>query len=103
MPRGIIKIKDKYFEWSAVTDSPVTFGMNELELRAYIKSEYGNSGIKNLDKRIEACKERGTSFIGQDLNSITAGNRAGKLECELTIEEIYNFYMSYKSFKNSGI
>lgn len=49
MPRYIIKIKDKYFEWSTIVDAPVTNGMSLTEFRSYYQSEYGEDAMKNLD------------------------------------------------------
>jgi len=92
MGRGIIKIKDRYFEWSTVVDAPVMPGMTEDDLRAYIKDEYGNKGLESLGARIERCDERGTSFHGETLESVLDLNRAGEGETELTADKIYEEY-----------
>jgi len=93
MGRGIIKIKDRYFEWSTVVDAPITSGMTKNELRAYIKGESGNKGLESLEARIERCDECGTSFHGETLEGMLALNHAGEEgETELTANEIYEEY-----------
>ena len=93
MGRCIIKIKDKYFEWSSVVDAPVTYGMNKKELKEYIKSEYGNQGLKELPQRLKRVKEKGSSWAsGEDLKDTIDFNRAGEHEEQISKEEIYEKY-----------
>jgi len=92
MGRAIIKIKDKYFEWSSIVDAPVTYGMNEEELKSYIKGMYGEKGLRELPARLVRVEETGTSFIGSSLEDIIPFNRAGANEENLTKEEIYQIY-----------
>ena len=92
MARCLIKIKDKYFEWSTIVDAPVTYGMTEEELEKYIERQYGKIGLNKLPHRLERVEETGTSAYWCDLKSIITPNRAGGSEEELTKEEIYNKY-----------
>lgn len=92
MGTGLIKIKDKYFEWSSCSDAPTTYGMSKKELRRYIKEEYGNKGVSELDGRIKRCEEFGTSFHGETLEDVLLTNRAGKNEEHLSADEIYKSY-----------
>jgi len=102
MPRMLVKIKDKYFEWSTVVDAPVTFGMTKEELSDYIKEEYGRQGMRDLEKRLERVDENGTSVIPPcTLSDIIKSNRAGPDESELTEEEIYIAYGLQKSIRDN--
>ena len=92
MPRGLIKIKDKYFEWSTITDSPVTNGMTKEELKKYTNEVYGKQGLMDFEERIERTKKTGTSYHGESLDSLISINRAGKNEETLTKDEIYEIY-----------
>lgn len=99
MGRGLIVIKDKYFEWSTIVDAPVSYAMTLEELTAYIKEEYGNRGIEELDRRIERCNIYGTSFIGWgNVEEILSCNRAGLNERKLTAEKIYKVYQNSVSY-----
>ncbi len=93
MPRYLIKIKDKYFEWSTIVDAPLTYGMNEDELKFYIKEKYGNEGLAELPARLERVEKQGTScHFNYTLEDIGGCNRAGNKEKSLTIDEIYEKY-----------
>lgn len=96
MTKCLIKIKDKYFEWSTVSDSPTTYGMSEGELRDHIKEEYGNDGIDALPERLKRISINGTSAIGETLPEIISLNRAGESETRLTIQQIYDRYQMKK-------
>lgn len=93
MPRYLIKIKDRFFEWSTVVDAPITYGMTEEELRAYMKDEYGNEGLSRLPERLARVAAKGTSSCVDDsLADLVGYNRAGPNETCLTEEEIYARY-----------
>ena len=93
MGRCIIKINDKYFEWSTIVDAPVTYGMNREELKEYIKRQYGNRGMRELPHRLKRVEKRGASWVDKhDLDYTIAFNRAGEDESELTKQEIYEKY-----------
>lgn len=96
MGKAIIKIKDKYFEWSTIVDAPVTYGMSKSQLESYIKEQYGLNGTSNLEERLQRVEDKGHSFLGNygelTLEDIIACNRAGEKETELTAEQIYDKY-----------
>jgi len=93
MPNAIIKIKDKYFEWSTVVDAPVTYGMTKDELYEYIKERYGREGLQELPERLARVEKFGTSFHwNTTLDELFESNRAGEDETYLTKEEIYAEY-----------
>lgn len=90
MPRTIIKIKDKYFEWSTVVDAPTTYGMTEKELYEFVRSQYGEEGVKALPARLERVNTKGTSsYIYKSLADQIKNNHAGKDGKCLTEDEIY--------------
>ena len=92
MPKGIIKIKDKYFEWSTISDAPTTYSMSLEELHEYIKEEYGNVGLKDLPERLERVEKWGSSFITENLNDTIRFNRAGDNEDNISKNKIYEKY-----------
>lgn len=93
MGRFLIKIKDKYFEWSTVVDAPITYGMTRDECVAYIKEEYGNQGLFGLNERLEKADECGSSSrYVSTLEGIEKYNRAGPKGACLTLNEIYNLH-----------
>lgn len=95
MGRFIIKIKDRYFEWSTVVDAPITNGMTLDELRAYIKEEYGQRGLESLPERLKRVEACGTSsYLDKTVADTIRGNRAGPKERRLTAEQIYERYVN---------
>ena len=86
---------DYYLEWSSIVDAPVTYGMTLDEFMSYYKSEYGNNGLRGLDKRMKRVNETGTSdtVSRRPLNEWIRGNRAGDNEAELTLDQIANEYI----------
>lgn len=92
MGNPIIKIKDKYFEWSTIVDAPLSRGLTKEGLKAYIGIKYGEKGLSELSKRIERVENKGTSSYVSDLEELINYNRAGEDEKTLTKEEIYNKY-----------
>lgn len=94
MGRFIIKLEDKYLEWSTVVDAPVTFGMTLDEFKAYYKDEYGASGMHGLDERLKRVEEKGTSsMIDDSLDSVISHNRAGKNETHLSKKKLIEWYV----------
>lgn len=89
MPKHIVKIRDRYFEWSTVVDAPVTYGMTLDELREHVREEYGNSGLEALPRRLERVERKGSSAHRGDLDSLLRVNRAGDRESHATEAEIY--------------
>jgi len=93
MSRYIIKIKDKYFEWSTIVDAPITNGMSLSEFRSYYQSEYGENGMKNLDERLKLVEAKGiSSILDHNLEEFIKYNHAGDNETRLSMNEIYEKY-----------
>lgn len=93
MGRCLIKIKDLYFEWSTVVDAPVTYGMTLDELKAYIKEERGNDGLKELPRHLENIDRQGTAMqTNYTLAELVANNRAGENEKRISLDAIYKRY-----------
>ena len=95
MPRFLIQIEDKFFEWSTVVDAPVSYGMDMEELESYTKERYGEEGLKDLPQRLERVKKTGcSSHYPQSVDELIKGNRAGDNEKTLTKKQIYKKYSS---------
>ena len=93
MPRYIIKIKDRYFEYSTVVDAPVTYGMTLDEFKKYYTEEYGRSSEVNLKQRLERVESKGTSsYMDESVEATISGNVAGENGKSLTVDEIYEKY-----------
>ena len=96
MPRGILSLhrdgETRYVEWSTVVDAPVTYAMTEDELRAHMKEEYGNEGLRELPERMKRVAATGTSFRDTTADEVTSGNRAGPDETTLTMDELVATY-----------
>ena len=61
MPNYLLKLKDKYFEWSTIVDAPISYGMTLEELLQYIGEKYGQEGMDVLPARLLRLDARGTS------------------------------------------
>jgi hypothetical protein len=96
MSRTIIKIEDYYLDWSSVTDSPITFGVNIDEFMKYYERKYGEKYIKDeLPLRMEIVEKYGHSaynYFHESLEDFVKCNRAGPDETELTLDEIYKAF-----------
>lgn len=91
MGRFIVKIKDKYFDWSTIVDAPVTYGMSLDEFREYYRKEYGHDS--DLAERLARVEAKGTSsLIDDSLKESISFNRAGDNEKQLSISAIYTKY-----------
>jgi len=97
MPTFIIKIKDLYFEWSTISDSPATLGMTLDEFQDYYRAEYGRRGMRELPERLERTEKKGTSAFQDDsVEDTIFHNRAGDDEETLSADEIYEKYRGRK-------
>ena len=95
MPRHIIKLRDKYLEWSTIVDAPLTPGLTLEQLQEHIGNKYGLDRLKYLPSRLERVEKYGTSKLeGVSVADLIAGNRAGENETRLTEDEIYEQYCS---------
>lgn len=104
MGRTLIKLKEFYLEWSSIIDAPLTFGMGLDELKTYIKDEYGEQGLRDLEVRLVRVEEKGTSeFDAADVVDTIWFNRAGPNERRATIEGIYQHYCLYQSWQEAWL
>lgn len=94
MTRAIIKIRDRYFEWSTVTDAPEGPGMTIEQFRAFYRDKYGWEGSSDLAQRLIRVEEFGHSWhVPCALADMIGGNRAGDDGKCLTVEQIYDKYV----------
>lgn len=94
MPRIIIKLENKYLEWSTVVDAPVTYGMSLKEFKEYYKEEYGSNGMEDLPRRLQRVNKTGSSSMTESLGNLIAVNRAGENERRLTKKGIIKKYIT---------
>lgn len=93
MGRLIIKLEDKYMEWSTIVDAPVTPGMSYFDFREYYTKEHGETSVMIFDERMSRVHSKGTSsFDDENVDETISANRAGENESCLTKEEIINRY-----------
>ena len=97
MPSFIICLKDgrkKWFlEWSTIVDAPTSKGMKYDEFCEWYVERYGTASRSDLYERMERAKTRGTSsMVGDTVESLIAGNRAGPNEKTLTLQQIIDRY-----------
>jgi hypothetical protein len=93
MAKYIVKIKDKYLEWSTIVDAPITYGMSLNEFKEHYKEQYGANAMRSLQDRLKRVEKYGTSAIeGMSIENLIAGNRAGEDETELTLADIERDY-----------
>lgn len=89
MPRYIVKIEGRYFEWSTIVDAPVSYGMSREELGAHILASYGRQALRDLPERLQRVDRNGTSALdGTTLDDLIAFNRAGENEAHADVAEI---------------
>lgn len=93
MPKYIVKLSDKYLEYSTICDAPVTFGMSRDEMRAYLIERYGTAEEAETDRRLDRCDAIGTSsMMDTSAEDALSYNRAGPCEVTLTVDEIKTAY-----------
>lgn len=79
MSKHIIKVADRYMEYSTIVDAPVTAPMTLEEFTAYYKAEYGRAEMRDLPYRLRRVDEVGTSsLLDTCWHETIAGNRAGE-------------------------
>jgi len=86
--RYIIKIKDCYFEWSTISDRPVSYGLTAEQMKEYQIEELQRKfeeDVKKIDewlpKDLEKADRQGSSaWDSDDLEDAICCNRAGENE-----------------------
>lgn len=102
MPHYILKIKDRFIEWSTVVDAPVSYGMTREDMREHLLAETDGSRASEImvDERLDRADAKGSSdLMGMTAEEVVAGNRAGPDESELTFDEIYEAYVKPERLK----
>jgi hypothetical protein len=95
MGQFIVKLAGKYLVWSTIVDAPVSYGMDEAELREWIKDEYGEQGLRDLPARLARVEKKGTSALTYESAERTIWfNRAGPNETQLTVPQIIAEYIT---------
>jgi len=93
MAHCIIKIKDKYFIWSTVSDGPITGGMTLAQLRTHFWSEAIKAAASDLKARLAWVEKCGTSMSGDNsVEDTICNNRCGPGDTALTADQIYEKY-----------
>lgn len=97
MAKTIIKIKDRFCEYSTIVDAPVTYLLTREQFVAYYKEEYGDHGFEELASRMARVDAKGTSSHLEDsMEETIALNRAGPKGETLTADEIYEKFKYVK-------
>ena len=92
MGNGIIKIKDRYMEWSTIVDAPVSPALAIDDFREWYRDKYGRVGLRDFENDLEEIDERGTNYNYTKLETVVELNRAGEKEARITLDEIYERY-----------
>ena len=87
MGRLVVKLGERFLEWSSVVDAPVTELMTEHQFRRYLLQEYGASGLVGWEQQRARLDRQGTSSrSGLTLEELLQHNRAGQDEACVTSE-----------------
>ncbi|HEV7280152.1 MAG TPA: hypothetical protein VGN57_08070 [Pirellulaceae bacterium] len=88
MSRFVVKLRDRYLEWSTGVDAPVTEGMTREAFRAYWLAEYGPEASARFEEAVGRSDATGAS------DPLGRGelNRAGPDETSLNDDELYRLY-----------
>jgi hypothetical protein len=79
MPRYIVKLNNRYCEWSTVVDAPVTPLLTESQLSLYWRLQYGLRG-DDIQEMVATCDEHDYTGwrSGITLDELVKYNRADK-------------------------
>lgn len=83
---------DYYFEWSTLTNAPITYGMPLDEFGEYYHQVYGEEGVNGFLERMKRVFKKGISTIQYDLTTLLSTNRAGENGAHISNEEILERY-----------
>lgn len=87
MPQFIVKLEDRYFDYSTIVDAPVTEPMTLEAYTEHYRTEFGERGMKELPARLERVEKHGTSSQqGETPEEMLMCNRAGPNESPCSIE-----------------
>ena len=93
MPQRIVRLKDRYLEWSTLVDAPVSQAMTREKLDAYMRNRLGDTYMEQTHPlRMKTVDKWGTSREGLTAEELVAYNRAGPDESSISIDEILQRY-----------
>lgn len=89
----ILKLTDGdeswYLEWSAVSNSPISWGMGEAAFKAYYLYRYGEVSAPEFEERVARAHVHGTSSrLGVSVEETVSGNCVGEDGKELSVSEL---------------
>lgn len=96
MAHIIIHYNGAYNLYSTVVDAPIyESALTEAQLRAHVKEQDGQSGLKTLEARISRSQNYGTSsFVDSSLHSVVDRNKAGPSEVKMTFDAFIAKYLT---------
>jgi hypothetical protein len=99
MPKFVVKLKDKYLEWSTVVAAPVTRGMTREQMARYLMQRETELAERSVEEVLKRADEYGTSRFPweEGIRAALVCNRAGDGEVEITQDEIYEKYCTPKA------
>lgn len=90
MARYIVKVGDRYGEWSTIVDAPATVLGTREQFEEFYLAEYGKQGMKGLPARMERVESRGTSsMLDMSAEETVSLNRYGENETELSPDDVF--------------
>lgn len=86
--------EEKFLVWSSITDSPITFSCTAEEAINFFVEDAAERMRKEATEMIERARERGTSSrLGGTVAATISANRAGPNEVEMSVDEVFEFYV----------
>lgn len=93
MSKYVIKLRDRYLEWSTVTGSPTTFGMTRVEMAQYLFQKGTEELTQEIREQIARADKYGTSADPPaSVERVILCNRTGENEEGRSPDEIYAKY-----------
>ncbi len=97
MGEAICHHEGSYLIWSSVTDTPILYNCTEQDIKDHVRREYGQSGMRDIDRRLDRARLIGTSsMMHGSLRDMVLGNHAGPNGEEITYDDVIRFYFVEK-------
>lgn len=96
MAQIILHLNGVFNLYSGIADGAIyESGLTLDELKQHYQKEYGNQGLRELDRMFPRALEKGTSsFIHQSLAATIVTNRAGEKESCLSYKDFVAKYLT---------